>query len=255
MTKLPLDHPFRKHAQNLAALKKGLIQAERLHKDSIRHGDQEAVSFAARMHMFTLGLLAEARLRVLLWDPDGFNEREREIIMRLRSQGEQWKAAVEYSFRRHYAIPIHLSLDELTLGTLGSHQIESIIDLLDGELATLIQDRNRTAHAQWRWHLNYKETTLTGPAPTPLDYLAIHRRGQLIECVGTIIHVLVVSEPTFQRDFGDTFGKIDALRLQLAGRYGESYSDYASRLRRSPGARALRQGTGYQRLSHGSFHG
>jgi hypothetical protein len=111
MSNLPADHPFRKHSANLVAVKKGLVQLERLHRNAIRVGDRAAVDAVARFHMLAVGLMAEARLRKILWDPTGFNDRERRLLLR-ETQMNRWEAAVEYAFRRHYSVPVHRELDE-----------------------------------------------------------------------------------------------------------------------------------------------
>jgi len=83
---LPAGHPFRRHSENLRAVKAGRKQAERAHKSAIRRADAAAIGFTARIHQLLIGLLAEAQLRVIVNDPDGFNDKERRLLMQERSQ-------------------------------------------------------------------------------------------------------------------------------------------------------------------------
>ncbi len=229
MTTLPSDHPFRRHSLNLVAVKKGLVQLERAHRAAIKAGDQAATETLARFHMLAVSLMAEAHLRKILWDPDGFNDRERRLLRNVTSQLDRWEAAVEYAFRRHYSVPVHRELDEFTLGTVPFKQYQSVTNLLTSHLSVVIDDRNKTAHAQWAWHLNSKETAFVGPAPNPLNYRAIKARSDLIDCIGDLVHVLAVSEPTFQRDFDAIGAEINRLAALVEG---SDYPAYVRELRR-----------------------
>jgi hypothetical protein len=232
VTVLAAGHPFRRHSKNLVAVKKGLLQLERLHRAAIGAGDQPAVDTLARFHMLTVGLMAEAQMRKILWDPDGFNDRERRLLLRTH-QLERWEAAVEYAFRRHYSVPVHRELDRFILGTIPFGQLQSVQELLNSHLSVVVDDRNKTAHAQWAWHLNNKETTFTERAPKPLNYLAIKTRSDLIGKIGDLVHALAVSEPTFQRDFDAISAEISRL-VPLVD--GNGYDKYARDARRRKAA-------------------
>jgi hypothetical protein len=226
---LPPDHDFRKHTDNLHAVKAGVTQAERAHKDAIRRGDLAATDFAARMHQLMIGLLAEAELRQIVSDPSGFNDKERRLIHSERSKEAQWKRAVELAVRRHYSVPIHLEISDINTAIDVSVQYSNVIDLLEHDLSQVIGDRNKLAHAQWKWHLNNKETSFLGDtAPLPLNYLASRRAGQVIVLIGRLIHALAVSEPTFQRDYSRIYSEISAIRLRGAG---SDYGDFVQQLR------------------------
>ena len=217
MPSLPAGHPFRRHSANLRAVSAGLTQAERAHKAAIRRGDAPATDFEARMHQLMVGLLAEAHLRKIVADPGGFNAKERKLLSQEGSQLNRWLRAVELAFRRHYAVPLHL---EITLSTTAAGvptQYAAITNLLSNDLEAVIQDRNKLAHAQWRWLLNSKETAFTGPAEPPLNYLASHRRGVAIRHLAGLIHTLVVSEPTFRRDYTSLYSAITKMQAVING--------------------------------------
>lgn len=227
MQHLPSTHPFRKHSQNLRAVASGLKQAERLHKDAIRRNDLPGTSFAARMHQMMVGLLAEAHLRKAIADPDGFNDRERELLRASRSQLERWSYAVELAFRRHYSVPLHLTVDE-QLGPPTSEQFLQVQEMLEQDLRVVIEDRNKIAHAQWEWLLNSKEKAFIGPADVPLNYVQTSSRSQAIDLLARLVHVLVVSEPTFQRDYARIMADIKSARQRFAG---AEYEEFAATLR------------------------
>ncbi len=226
---LPPQHDFRKHTDNLRAVKAGVTQAERTHKDAIRRGDEAATEFAARIHQLTVGLLAEAQLRQIISDPSGFNDKERGMIRTEKGKEQQWKRAVELAIRRHYSVPIHLEISDANTATGVSTQYNSVIHLLENDLSAVIGDRNKLAHAQWKWHLNSKETSfLSSPTPSPLNYLASRRMGEVITLIGRLVYTLAVSEPTFQRDYSRIYSEISILKAGIAG---SDYSDFVRNLR------------------------
>jgi hypothetical protein len=228
VARLPEHHPFRRHAQNLREVLVGLTQIERFHKDAIRGGQSATIRTAARLHALVVGFVAEARLRKIVSDPDGFNDRERKLIAQAYSQVDRWERAVELGFRRHYAVPMHLEIDEASTSVTIESQYRTLIELLDKQLRPIIEDRNKTAHAQWLWHLNSRETAFVGNAPPVLNYRAIQRRSELIDYLSRIIHALAVSEPTFQRDFADTYATILTLMQDIDG---SDYPDLVQQLR------------------------
>jgi hypothetical protein len=226
---LPPEHDFRKHTENLRAVKAGVTQAERIHKDAIRRGDEAVTEFAARVHQLMIGLLAEAELRQIVSDPGGFNDKERRLIRAEKSKELQWKRAVELAIRRHYSAPIHLEINDTNTATGVGAQYASIVDLLEKDLSVVIGDRNKLAHAQWKWRLNNKEIDfLPGPAPSPLNYLASRRTGEIIILIGRLVYTLATSEPTFQRDYSAIYSEISALRVRITG---NDYSVFAKNLR------------------------
>lgn len=226
--KLASDHPFRRHAQNLAAVSKGLTQMERVHKSAIRRGDTAAVEAVARLHMLNAGIAAEARLRKILWDPDGFNQRERELLASVRTQLDRWQAAVEYAFRRHYTVPIHQDIDQFTVGASPFDQFTALCDLIRDHLGEIVGDRNKTAHGQWVWHLNSNERGFTGLASPPLNYVQIKARSDLVVSIGDLVSILVVSHPTFLRDYSKEYAETQRLSGLLDG---STYHAFVSELR------------------------
>lgn len=229
MAVLSAEHPFRKHSDNLRAVRLGLTQAERAHKDAIRRGDASATEFAGRMHQIMIGLLAEAELRKIISDPDGFNSKEQSLLGQERSQLNRWLRAVEFAIRRHYAVPLHLEIDDAHTTAGMTTQYNAIVGILKGDLEPIIGDRNKLAHAQWKWLLNAQETSFTSLASAPLNYLESKLRGDMIVRIAGLIHALVVSEPTFQRDYSQIYGEISNLLAQING--GADYPNFVKSLK------------------------
>ena len=96
-----------------------------------------------------VGLLAEAHLRKIVSDPDGFNVKEQKLLSQESGQLDRWLRAVELAFRRHYAVPIHLEITVSTTAAGVPSQHAKLNSLLRNDLGAVIQDRNKLAHGQW----------------------------------------------------------------------------------------------------------
>jgi hypothetical protein len=224
--KPPKDHPYRRLSENLRAAERGLTQAERFHKDAIRRNDQPAIEFAARMHQLMVGMSAEAMLRKIITNPAGFNSKERSILLK-ESQLERWLRAVELAFRRHYAVPLHLEIDASTVEKESVGRFEAVNAILEEDLAEVIDGRNKIAHAQWKWLINSRETKVSGSAPEPLNYRAISSRSKAIRAIAALINDLVISEPTFKRDYETRYSEITEAQK---GFEGVDYDAYVAAL-------------------------
>ena len=214
---------FTKHSENLRVARQGLIQIQRAHKDAIRDGNEAAVTTLARVHGLQIGIVAEAWIRKVIADPNGFNDRERSYLRQARSRIDTWSMTVDLAFRRHFSVPLHLEIDQHTTNMVTATQFATISGLITSELAPVIEDRNKVAHAQWAWHLNSRETQFTRPAPMPINYSALLSRAKLIRAIGQIVTVLTLSGWTFQRDYDNLVAQVRSAQAGLDGSYYEEF--------------------------------
>lgn len=231
---------FRMHSENLAEVRKGLTQVERGHKQAIRQGQPAALSVYRRLHSLMIGILAEASLRKIVTDPNGFNDSERQFIWRNGSQIDRWLTAVEFAYRRHYSVLIHRPLDEQSLGVQDFGRYSVVKTLLTQDLAPVIEDRNKTAHGQWAWHLKSQkdnEFKSDPAAPEPANYTVLWSQSTLIQKISQLVYVLAVSERTFDRDYQRLVSEI---YLAQAGLRGSDYGRFAASLRAKPGIPTVR---------------
>lgn len=228
-----MSENYKKHSQNLAAVQKSLTQFERVHKQLIRErGSDTTIDAIARFHRLHVAVLAEASLRKIVTDPGGFSVQDQTDIWAERSQSDRWIKTVELAFLRHRKLV--LGPVQPQLNTQDSDRFEALRTLLSGELANTITDRNRTAHAQWVWHLKSGKDNAfkTGIVADQLKYLQIVQQAQLVQSLARLINILVVSDRTFSRDFEKIMATIHSLQRVISD---AEMTEFANSLRRGAG--------------------
>lgn len=231
VTNFPSSPAFRKHAENLRAIVSTLTQVERAHKRAIRDGDAPSEMAMRVVHTLLLGVYAEARLRKILEDPTGFNDRERRLIWLEKSQDKRWLAAVDFATRRHYKVMSHQELDD-AVPVDALERVAAVSQLLEDDLAPVITDRNKLAHGQWVHQLKSRseDAFVVDPATYDYNFVALRARERLLDYIARLVNVLAVSGPTFDRDFEGLMDKIDEAKADLDG---IGYAVFAAQLRRT----------------------
>ncbi|ACV78344.1 hypothetical protein [Nakamurella multipartita] len=221
---------FTKHSENLSQVQKTMTQLERQHKQAIRKNDEPAVMALRIVHRLLLGVEAEARLRKIISDPTGFNEREQSAAWDKREQAQRWTFVVELAFRRHYTVPLHDGIDSSTIGTSFNHY-QHIVSTIETSIRPVIEERNKLAHGQWRWQLKSRQEKIfkaDAVLMSDMNYSALTARRQYLEAITQLVYILVVSEPTFQRDFNTLTQKMANLTSEMDG---NRYQEFAKSIR------------------------
>lgn len=178
----------------------------------------------AEVQYLYLGIEAEARLRKILSDPTGFSETDRDEIRKTRSQKarsqiDRWLKAVDLSFGRHYGAWQSDGLDTDTLPDDVRRKHESIRSMLNDELRPVIENRNKIAHGQPFWQLRSGsdyEFKSTSSLIEYGDYWNLKYRRATLGAIGNVVLTLVVSLPTFERDYRVHVAAFDEARSKIA---------------------------------------
>jgi hypothetical protein len=146
---------------------------------------------------------------------------------------DQWLKVLELAFRRHYAVLLHESLD-VALDATPRHRYQSMSSVIDNDLRPIVEQRNKIAHGQWVWHLRSgKEDSFTsdGPHTSTPDYLTLSHYSKMLGEIADLVLFLVVSRPTFEREFNCGYARFDLHRAAIANNAnGVAYQDYIKEL-------------------------
>jgi hypothetical protein len=100
------------------------------------------------------------------------------------------------------------------------------MDMLEKDLRSIIEVRNKLAHGQWIYPLNSGNNDIAQKQMNTLkseNLLSLQYKKQLITHLADIIHDLIVSKPAFERDFNNHYKYIINTRRNLRTRDYEKY--------------------------------
>ena len=221
---------YRFHVENLREIEITLKNISLLARAQIAKGDpSKHLRSLLRLYALVLGCWAETRLRKLLYEQGGFDDAARGTLLTLPSKLDQWKASVDLAFRQHHHIG-HRRIDRVSLGVGHFARNQVLHEVLDRDLAIVIQIRNKLAHGQWVYPLNDDGTSVNSDYYRRIkkeNLLSLQFKYALLKYLAELINDLVVSPATFRRDFDMHFRNLEQERHNLNKR---SYSKYEENL-------------------------
>ncbi|WP_439408464.1 hypothetical protein ACNJX9_08795 [Bradyrhizobium sp. DASA03076] len=230
---------YKAHVENLRALDVACTHIHRELKDCLAQRQTTPAKALLRTFVLLVGAWSEVRLLKMLHESNAFSDVERAQILAKGTKLDQWKLAVELSFRRRYNAPPD------ALPRMASHQFNDIISLIDNDLRPIIEIRNRLAHGQWARVLTSDLTEISPPMMALLNTenaLSANFKKRIIEEVSRIINDLIVGNAAFERDFNAHYKQLDQTRRDLRNRDYTEWADHLrskferGRLRRNQGA-------------------
>jgi hypothetical protein len=113
----------------------------------------------------------------------------------------------------------------------ASARHKELEQLLIEQMRPVLELRNRLAHGQWVYTLTNDQSGISPELMRLLNIenaLSLQFKQQLLEHMASAIHDLIVSPPTFDRDFDHHFSLIVQLRARIKRDF---YVDWVSSLR------------------------
>jgi hypothetical protein len=217
------DRLYHFHVDNLRAVRAGLDDVLAAARRAIASRRESSIATHLRLYAFMAGAWAECRLLKLLYERQAFSDDERRVVL-AETALARWTKVVEIAFRRHYGIPA-ASLEPPALPKTAHARLQILTDVIRDDLRSIITLRNKLAHGQWVYPLT---DDLTDVAQEQMDALrletlfSLKQKASLIESLCASVHDLVVSLPTFERDFDNHFVRIEQTRRNLIAKdYGK----------------------------------
>ena len=224
---------YRYHVENLRGLDKAILEIEFVTKQSIRSGNsRDSLESFKRIYAFLIAAWAETRLNKLLCETHTFSNSAISILRNQNSQLNTWLKAVELAFKHHHNLTGE-TLTQDNIGRIHFDRFEALKNILQNELKAVIEVRNKLAHGQWLYQLNSRSTNLSIDIHHALNnenHLSLMFKFQIIKNLSDIVHDLIMSLPTFERDFNNIFNKLTTAQTNLVNR---DYEDYVQQLVRN----------------------
>ena len=87
----PISKLYKYHVANLRSIEIAIKSTALSVRRAIAEENQQATDSSVRLYAFLLGAWAETRLNKLLFEPKGFQDAERQLILSLSTQLENWQ--------------------------------------------------------------------------------------------------------------------------------------------------------------------
>lgn len=223
---LPPHTIYKFCVENLRSLDTALVQLKRTAHEAISSSNNPLEKSITRLFALALGSWAEVRLFKLLYEKNGFSSNDRQLIHSKSQQLCKWESTIEIAVRSHYRIPT----GQINLSTLP-HSIftkyETLLKILNEDLKPLIEMRNKLAHGQWIYPFS-ESLELAVPQKTAIEnenILSLQFKHSMLQHLSKLIHDLVVSKPTYERDFDSHFRKFYEAKQHLKNRSFQKYCD------------------------------
>ncbi|MBN2501598.1 MAG: hypothetical protein JXB38_12525 [Anaerolineales bacterium] len=216
---------YRFHTENLREVERSISTITLTIRHAISTQNQKQIYSLIRLYSLLLGVWAECRLNKLLYEEKSFSEQTRKKILEQKTLSQKWHKTIELAYRKHYNIKRGV-ISQLNTSHTAYYRYQTICSMLDTDLTSIIELRNKLAHGQWVFPLNSKLDNVSQKELVALrneNLLSLQFKKKLISVLSSIIHDLVVSKATFERDFDNHFDHIVQTKLNLNNR---KYSDY-----------------------------
>jgi len=205
---------YRFHTANLRQIEDAMQHVARdLHR-AIAQSQRSTVSAYTRLFALLLGTWAECRLQKLLYEPAarGFTDHDRESIRTGKSQYDRWAGTIDLAFRKQYNV-LTGPLEPPRLPHTAHYHYSGIMEALNTQLRPIIELRNKLAHGQWLYTLTNNELGISVAEMLAVrceNSLTLKLKQNLLGHLVNVIHDLVVSPPTFTRDFDTHFRALES---------------------------------------------
>jgi len=206
---------YRYHARNAAAVNAAMKQLRLLGNGAIKRRELQLAKLLTRQYVLLLAALVECRLKQLTYEPQ-MTEPDRAAAREPGlSQAEQWLVTIDAGFVKRFQPPKD---DVSRLAFTPNARRQALRAVVNQDLKPVLELRNSLAHGQWQYVLNRPGTGLNQALMQALNtetFLSLSHKERLLGLLYRAVNDLVVSGPTFERDFDAHYHEIDRARQRL----------------------------------------
>jgi hypothetical protein len=235
------DQLYAYHLANFRAVGGALRQVGRSVKEAIRRDSEAGTLSLTRVYAMLTTAEIECRLLQLAHEkavPDAASG----AILRERAQVDRWLTTIDVGFRRRYHVGFEVDLDTALDFTARQRRV-ALRDVVETDLRPLIELRNSLAHGQWVYAVANDLKAINPSLMTSLkneNFRSLDHKREISSALAHALRDLLVSGPTFARDFDGHYAQVERHRKQLAK---EDYNGYVTFLRKRHARRSRYVGT------------
>lgn len=232
---------YAKHVENLRYIEYSISDMFRFTKQQISQKRNSTNFFDSniRLLVLQLGIWSEARFNKLIneynitTDEKIFSALELELLGLRKQKIAQWQMVINLAFRKHYNIYIGTELSVDNLGRQKYDEYTNILKIVENYLKSIIEVRNKLAHGYWKYQINDKGDNINNSHLLEIsqeNILTIETKFQILKYVAQIIHDLMLTKTTFERDFNKYYKEILDRKTFLEKHSTKKYNDLVIKL-------------------------
>lgn len=203
---------FNAHQKNLRAIEKAIKHVELAIKNHIRLEQSSQVKSFTRVLSLLVSMWADVNLQKIVHSPNAFSQVEIDYILDKSKLTDKWLTTLDIGFQHAYNLK---EVTEEKLKHTPRSRYISLRKLINEELASSLEERNRLAHGQWERAFTSDLKDFSSDLTKRIindNVLEIRYRHTLLKILAKIVLDLAVSPSTFERDFDDNYYKLERKR-------------------------------------------
>ena len=207
-----MNSHYHEHCENLRLIEGAISSVQRTLRNYISKNDDINSEIYTKILAFLINCWADVRIIKLVFEENAFTDSEITHIIGQTSLNDKWKQSLEIACSRNFYV--------------NNTKYSMLLDVIDNQLLPSAQIRNKLAHGQWKFAFNSDLQNINQDLTNKIradNILKIQLRYKIFKNLSQLIHDLVISTPTFDRDFEDNFRKIEEKKHQMNNRKYDVY--------------------------------
>lgn len=208
-----IDNLYLQHCENLRMIERAISCVQLALRNYISLEDGVNSQIYTRLLSHLVNTWVEVRLLKLTYEPFAFSDDKKLEILKGGSLEDKWKIALDNSFCKAFKLTDkNKIMTSNTVQFTARKRYEALKQLIEKDLLSSAEVRNRIAHGQWKFAFTFDLLKISSDLMREIkkeNILTLQFRLALFKSMGQIIHDLAVSKKTFERDFDENYGKIE----------------------------------------------
>ncbi|MGN7809472.1 hypothetical protein [Flavobacterium sp. 22076] len=234
---------YKKWCENVSTLESAIEQIQRDLRFAISKKENTNIYSYTKLLSYLTVCWCEARIMKLIYEPEytytnksgsftkqkSFSQTEIEDIYTSSTLKDKWLKALQIAISKHHNVPFNINFPASLPFTSRVRYLE-IEDLINNQLLSSIELRNRIAHGQWKQAFtndlkNFSQTHTT--ALRTENIVTLQLNYNIFKILAQLVHDIASSPSTFNRDFDKNYQVLEQNKLNLHNR---NYTDYCDKL-------------------------
>jgi hypothetical protein len=211
------------HGKNRQRISRSITHINRSLNEAIRTNNHELEFINVRIIIFLYASYIECSLEYIVeFYGSQIDLQLKNKIQNSRTHIDKWKLILDEMFKKHYLNSKIKSYSIANLGHAAYHRYQYLLSVINNDIASIIEIRNKIAHGQWAIALNNDGNDKNQNITTKLWTLS-KKDTMLVKTTTTnflkIMNELVASKKAFENIFEKYTNKIEKNRQEYETKY------------------------------------